>query len=446
MRELIKLLDGQFLIIILTWLLVGVFGGPVIYAYVPITMLLLRYRERFEELLIGFVIILVLSDSLDPALSFAKDTKNIYILVLAFFFLADFKKFTPSSRIFKIFLPLYLFAFIPLLFAGPNIFMALQKTVSYLLLFIVVPNYTLYCYREYGERFLRRLVYYSMLPLALGLLIYLFGLETVFITGERYRGVFGNPNGLGIFTLLITMLVALLNSKFPELFTRRELIVFFVLIGISTVLSGSRTALFAIGMFFAFTFFFKRSWVLGVLVFFGSIFLYELVSNNIVTIVAALGLGEYLRVDTLEAGSGRFIAWNFAWNQIQDFFWVGGGFSNDEYIMRQHYEQLERMGHQGGVHSSYLTLWFDLGLVGILIYFRSFLLAFVGAIKRSVYSLPILFAVLFSITYESWLAGSLNPFTIFLLVTLTVLNDFDFHKSEGESTEYPPGEKAPQEN
>ena len=38
-------------------------------------------------------------------------------------------------------------------------------------------------------------------------------------------------------------------------------------------------------------------------------------------------------------------------------------------------------------------------------------------------SLAAMFAVLFSITYESWLVGSLNPYTIVLLIIMTITTE-----------------------
>ena len=82
--------------------------------------------------------------------------------------------------------------------------------------------------------------------------------------------------------------------------------------------------------------------------------------------------------------------------------------------MRRNYDYLERMGHQGGVHNSYLSMWFNVGIVGLLIYFRSFVLLFIKAAKLLPISTAVMFSVLFSVMYESWLVGSLNPYTIIL--------------------------------
>jgi O-antigen ligase len=91
--------------------------------------------------------------------------------------------------------------------------------------------------------------------------------------------------------------------------------------------------------------------------------------------------------------------------------------------MRKHRIYLERMGHQGGVHNAYLSFWFDVGIIGLLLFFRSFILIFIKASKLVPMSIGVMFAVLFSVSYESWLVSSLNPFTIILVIILTIVSE-----------------------
>jgi hypothetical protein len=90
------------------------------------------------------------------------------------------------------------------------------------------------------------------------------------------------------------------------------------------------------------------------------------------------------------------------------------------------------------------------GFVGILIYFRSFFLLFIKASKQASMSLAAMFAVMFSINYESWLVGSLNPYTIVLLMIMTVLSEEEIAgwrpsaegEDAGESPELNAGSKV----
>jgi hypothetical protein len=61
--------------------------------------------------------------------------------------------------------------------------------------------------------------------------------------------------------------------------------------------------------------------------------------------------------------------------------------------------------------------------------------------------MAILFSVLFSILYESWLAGSLNPYTVILLVVLTIVSEEEIMNWEeaGASKEESTPESVPQQ-
>ena len=74
-----------FVLVVLFWILIGAFGGPVIFLVAPVTWYLWLRKENYEELFIGFIVTLILSDSLEPALIFAGNLKTIYILFLGLF-------------------------------------------------------------------------------------------------------------------------------------------------------------------------------------------------------------------------------------------------------------------------------------------------------------------------------------------------------------------------
>jgi len=116
------------------------------------------------------------------------------------------------------------------------------------------------------------------------------------------------------------------------------------------------------------------------------------------------------------------------------YYFDGGGFGHDEHIMRPNYYWLTKEGHQGGVHNSYLSMWFDAGIVGVSAYFLAFVSNIILAMKNNYLVLAFGVPILFNITYESWLVGSLNPFTILFLILLTIftgnLTGADYVKDE----------------
>ena len=178
-------------------------------------------------------------------------------------------------------------------------------------------------------------------------------------------------------------------------------------------------------MFVLFIQFFRISTFLGIISFVAFVGIGELVSSNLPAIITAMGLQDYLRVDSLADGSGRYFAWNFAWQELntQGFFLFGGGFDNEAWVMKEARAYLESLGHQGGVHNTYLAFWLNTGIVGLILFLRSFVLIFIKASKNTPISMAIMFSVLFSILYESWLAGSLSPYTTMLLIILTIVSE-----------------------
>ncbi len=412
-----------FIGIIISWVVVAVFLQEVIYAWLPITILFLKAREQWPELIMGMMIFLVLSD-ITPEffkMQIVKSAKNVLVVVLAGIFLLERYRFYPFSRIFNIFLPFFLYSFFPLIWSNAMV-IGVQKTLSYALMFMMIPNYILYNFRLLGWDFLRNLLHFMALILVAGLGIHYFGDFFAYSNG-RFRGLFGNPNGMAIYCYLCILLLTVVISINRKTFTFKEKMILYGIFFYFLIISGSRASLASTMIFVLFHRFFAYSPLLGFVVLFGMFGVAEVISSNLQTIILAVGLEDYFRLNTLEDGSGRYFAWEFTWQHIQRYFVFGGGFGNDESIMRYYRFYLESMGHQGGVHNSYLSFWLNVGIVGLLIFVRSIFLLFVKASKLVPMSMAIMFSVLFSIMYESWLVGSLNPYTIVLLIIMTVVSE-----------------------
>lgn len=414
----------QFYLLLLLWSLSSVFFGSIASVVVGLSLLLFWKNQRNLELLLGFIFILILSDNISEVFTFAKSFKYIYIIFLFIILTINRERFIPYSSFHKGFIPFIIVAFIALMYAG-NFNVSLMKTFSYFFLIMIVPNYLRRAYKENGVQAIKDMVYFLFVMLFVCLVVAYFFNKFSFIE-FRLRGLFGNPNGLGIYIFLVYLFFFIVNKIWPDLFPRREKFILYILLFYTLFLTNSRTAILSILILLLFTRLYKLSPYLGFLILIVSSVGIELIFMNMVKIVQSVGLDEYFRLHTLEEGSGRFVAWSFAWHKIQDFFFIGGSFGNDEFIMRQNYALLTQLGHQGGVHNSYLTLWFDVGLVGIVLYFFNFLKIFLNSSRYFKYSFPVLFSILFCITYESWLAGSLNPFTIILFSCMTLLSDYDF--------------------
>jgi O-antigen ligase len=414
----------QLILVMLIWLLTGFYLQQAVFALLPLSVFFFKSRELWPEIFFGMLIIFILSDmQKDMFLKMIvfKSAKNFYVMAVAAIFLMETRRFVPLSSVFGIFMPFFLYSLFPLVYSN-SIFTALQKTVSYALMYMVVPNYILYCYRRMGWAFFRNLVYFMVTILLFGFVLQAMDPEYSHVNG-RFRGMFGNPNGMAIYCYLLLMLAAVVNSINKDLFKFRDRVIIFGAIFYFLIVSGSRASLTSSLIFLLFQRFFAFSPFLG---FVGLVTLFlavELISSNLESIITALGLEEYFRLRTLESGSGRYFAWEFAWGHVKRFFVFGGGFANDETIMRRYRLYLESQGHQGGVHNTYLSMWLNVGIVGLAIFLRSLFLVFYKASKQLPMSLAVFFSVLFSIMYESWLVGSLNPYTIVLLMTMTVVTE-----------------------
>lgn len=307
---------------------------------------------------------------------------------------------------------------------------SLQKTISFILSFMVLPNFFTKLYREHGEQFFRRFVFFVITTLLIGFVLKYIAPDFSYLENGRFRGVLGSPNGLGIYSVLTFIFFYVLNDFFPSLFSKYEKYIIFGAILISIYWSGSRNSVIAVLIFYFFQRFYNLSPFFGLIMFLLALFLTELITNNLTFIIMSLDLGDFFRINTLEEGSGRYIAWDFAWKQIQHNFLIGKGFAYNEYFMRQNYGLLSKLGHQGGIHNSFLTFWMDQGLIGLIIYLRSFILMFIKAAQKTRFAFPAMFAIFFTAYFESWLVASLSAFAFLAMFIFTIFTSEEIQSQD----------------
>ena len=416
-------LNKIFFSIVLLWIVVGAYLGPLYLVVIPFTVLLFLRGNYFLELLLGFWFILILSDSTLRIFEFAKILKPYFILLLAFGFWVKRKELSNlTNPLLKPFIPFILWAFCVVPFS-PEFGICFQKTLSYALLLLLVPYFVNISLKENERNFYRGVVWFGVFSIIGGVLYGLLNSDAVFLE-ERFRGIFGNANALGIFSMLLFIFFELTLSKNKQAFSRSEKYFLYGVILIALVYSQTRSAIFSTLIYFLFSRIYFISGFLGFLLFCTILILNQEIVNIMVAAIDIFGLDSFFRKETLLEGSGRVIAWQFAWNEIQSsdsIFTFGKGFSYTESLFKDNFELLSRRGHLGNAHQSFLTFWLDTGLVGLLLYVVALIMTFVKAAKLNVLALPILFALLFSVSFESWLTASLNPFTIILIMILTVL-------------------------
>lgn len=385
----------------------------------------------YAELLIGFILILIFSDSRQPIFLFADKIKNVYIVFLGLFMVMDSNLFKPMDKLINKFMPFLVIAYLCVAFS-PIMLTSLQKTFSFTILLIIGPNYMLLALRRGGWDFLNSLIWTLLLFLVAGIAMKYTFPEIATLEG-RYSGLMGNPNSIGLFAVTTLMFITIISEFNPKILTRPEKIGAYALIIVSLIFSGSRNAMFTGLIFLMFRFFYKLSPFIGFFLFVFMIFLYQYIEFNFANIVISLGLGEFFRLETLQSGSGRLVAWEFGWEWISKSPLIGSGWGFTEDLYRRYYDFLSIQGHQGNAHNSYITFWLDTGIFGLLFYLVGLLRSFLNCAKNTRSAIPLMYAVGFHAFFESWLTGSLNPFTIQLLLLLTLMA-------------YPPGIEIPMDS
>ena len=413
--------NKQFFILLMIWVATGIVLKEAALLVVPASLLLLKKRERYTELLVGVFLLLFLSDNRHDAFEFAGGVKDIAVLMLSLFVILDPKKFKPTSTLYFSFIPFLVLSFF-LSGRNPEPMISFQKILSFALMLVFVPNYfTRELYID-GRKFLRFFILFSTLLLLIGLSFIVFIYDWAYLAG-RYNGLLGNPNGVGIFCTMLVMTIVLANYHYKDLFTRNELILLILVIAASVLLCGSRNSIFSILILMFFGRFFKTSYWMGFMILLTVTIIFQTVTSNLPAILNSLGLGSYLRTDHLDDGSGRLIAWAFAWDTItkNHLMLFGYGFNYEVWLFYENRYWLSSLGHQGGVHSTYLALWLNTGLVGLILYMVGFFRTFFKVLPTNYLTIPCMFTILFSITFEAWFQASLNPFTIVALLNIILL-------------------------
>ncbi len=416
----------QFIVAMAIMYICGVWFDPLVYILFPIALFLFGMKKYFFELLILTIWILMLADyvpvknATHDDLQWAKDLKFLAPLSLVLVFMINYDDFRPVPRMFLAFIPFLITAVFALNYSI-DFSVGLQKTISFILIYFSIPVFVIYLHRNHGEQFWTALLTFIIGMLTIGIVLRFLAPQIALIEGtSRFKGVLGNPNGLGIFLNLTFILwITLRELKLINLSKRESWYVLLIIL-ISVIWSGSRNGMMSIFLFFLLSRLIKINWFLAIIAVTVVIGFQDQLFEVFIGIIEFFQLQQFFRVESLEEGSGRTIAWAFAWQEIQNYFFVGGGFGHDEHIMRPNYYWMAKLGHQGGVHNSYLSMWFDAGIVGLVLYMMALVSLVFKAMKKNYLVLAFAISVLFNITYESWLVASLNPFTVIFLIILTI--------------------------
>ncbi len=420
--------EKRLFIILLLWTAIGAISSMAALVLIPLHLLSLRGKGEYLLMLIGLWFIFTLSDSRQGLFRFAQTVKPFAMLIISYMVWEERHRW-PATHFFKAFVPFFAIAIVGWM-SSPYQFTSAQKMLSYFLLLFTVPQLVQRLLLVEKERFLKLFIGLGSIILGLGLVLkYTLPGFVLFVESGRYSGLLGNPNGLGIYAFCFLMLYTLIRHFHPYLVTKQEHWIIYGVIALSLIFSGSRGGIFSSLMFLAAYYLFQQSTLMGMIVMIATFASYQLVMANLETIIVSLNLQDYFRLDTLEKGSGRVMAHAFARKHIEYNYWWGRGFGYAEYLMLEWKDYFLSKGHQGNVHNSYLTIWLDTGLVGLLAVCWGWLKNIYDASKFSPLAWAILFGALLTTSVESWLAASMNPFTIQLVIIISMLGMEEFYVS-----------------
>lgn len=386
-------------------------------------LLFCLWKNLGLEFIIGYFMLLFFSDSFQDMYAFASTFKPVGTLLLPIFYLRIRNQRAEFKHDFLLpYIPFLVIAAFMMVFAD-NFFFTFQKTLSYALTFIFLPLLIKNELEKDSKRVVQAIMLLLSIILFLGIAFKYINYALVSGRG-RFSGMLGNPNGLGIFCVLSFGYYKIVNEIHYNSIHRYLKLFFLGCVLLSVFWSGSRASMMSVLILQFFSYIFSVHWILGWVAFGGLTFFYEIILGWIPVVTGYLGFEEELRTESVEDikdGSGRDLAREFAFWKIKKSIILGKGIGYTEQLYKKWYAWLSIRGHQGNAHNSYLTHWLDTGLIGVVAFYSATVGVLVKLSKYNRMAMPFLFAILFSIFYESWLTSSLNPFTPFFIICLTTL-------------------------
>ncbi len=437
MRSLIREIrkEKQLLLILSSWFLAGLYLPVAGYLFVPLSFLFFIKKRQFSNIFVGLLFLFVMSDNRIFGSGFPTALKPVIVVVVSLFLYLNRRNFKIQlvHPFFSSFVLFLFIAFFSLVFSPSSIiFSGIYKTISYLLLLWSVPIIVILGKRQ-SESGLYNKVIIAVFVLLLSSLLLNYVNPIITNLSGRYRGWFGNPNGLGIFITLFVAVLLVIRKQKKTILNHRWILIFVSgVVVVSLLKCSSQTALVAIAILLLF-YKMKIQLLSGIFVTIIAAISMQLIIDNIELIALALNLEDYARLESLREAGGRTVGLSYGWEEIKkEWYIIGKGFNYTNYFYYKNFEELIALNHVGNAHNSYITAWLDTGLIGLIL----FLIAWFKQFKRcwsSQLCFPIMFSILFSSFFESWLVGSLNPFTIVLIFILVSLQD-EKHVKKGFET------------
>ncbi len=403
--------NNEIWVALLVTLFAGILGG---FAFASLVCTFFVFAKetiyKDEIILILFLSAFILGDNFNGRLAFAQNLR-FSTLGITLLYLQTKNLFQNNLGnkllIFSVIALLISFAYSPL--GTP----ALLRALSYWLMAISIFKLVQLIYKKNKNNLSHIIIFFIISYLLINIIAFKVPIGiNVYLEG-RFCGLMANPNGLGLLMLMFYPLIDLFIKRGEIQITKKHHRYIKIMIAFVSILTRSRNSLFSIVIYELAILLSKNKIIFTCSLLTIIILYYSINTSDIVTVIQQLGLGEYLRIETLQNASGRTEVWKVAWQEAKKSLLLGNGMMYDNYYIFDYgnkYLGPNRPRFWWGIWNSYLSLLLNVGIVGMLAYAYFFNEMYKRAHLKDL-AFAFLIMVLFSAITESWLAASMNAFT-----------------------------------
>lgn len=180
-----------------------------------VIMLFWAIREKNNWLVLIFACTLILGDN---RLYFFLPFKGMRYVAISVLFLKAVYDIARGryalNRILILSIPFFIVAMLGIALSPVKV-IAFSKAISYFFLLVICLSFLPYYFKKNNHRLLNNVLYLAILVYILGLVFLALSPNWAFLN-ERYRGFFGNPNGLGTFSTMMIPFGVMMLNRFPE--------------------------------------------------------------------------------------------------------------------------------------------------------------------------------------------------------------------------------------
>lgn len=396
----------SILIIILTGL-----GGGFELASVAFFIFLFLFKgiNKIEFLFITLLTVFFLADNYQ---NFGyMDSLRFVVLPSSFIVLWKYNLFYKNFGNF--FIPFTIIAFSVTLFSNPGV-QSIFRSLGFWIVSLVVFKFINLLYSYNSKRTSEIIITFLVIYFSINLLLLFFPFINVYTDG-RFRGLTGNPNGLGMICFFCYCILTLISRRNLTTYTPQFFSIFKLILFALIIITASRTSLIALFAFESLVRFIKINKFLLSTTFLFLIVIFS--SVNFSVLVDSFGLSSYFRVETIVDFSGRLEVWNVALEEIKSSPMFGNGMTYDGLFIKDYAQNyfVQKGKHWSGIWNSYLSLLLNVGVVGLVAYFYFWIRVYYKP-SFSNLSFPFVFGcILIGIT-ESWMNASMNAMTPLMLL------------------------------